>query len=200
MARRHHAAMLSQPFAVADARTGQVRATCRLMPPEAARHVGFPSERNFDLSALAHLRPRLVEVSGLWIDPEARADRVFTDLADSLARYLIAEGHDFVLATARVGIADGGHTAASMHAAAFARACSPDDLRITPHLPLALERLRTTLEAPASTHLRGWLRMGAWTCGDPCWNRDPHCAEIPLLLPLARLRSRHARRFLAAAA
>ena len=44
-----------------------------------------------------------------------------------MARYLIAEAHDFVLTSARVGIADGGHTAASMHAAAWVRARSPDE-------------------------------------------------------------------------
>lgn len=157
-------------------------------------------ERNFDLSALDPLRDRLVEIEAPGLDPAVRADRAFTQLGDHLARYLIAEGQDFVLTAVRVGIADGGHTAASMHAAAFARACSPDDLRVHPLRGLALERLSTTLKAPASSHLQGWLRLGAWVCGEPAWNREPHCAEIPLLLPLSRLRSRHARRFLAAAA
>jgi len=48
--------------------------------------------------------------------------------------------------------------------------------------------------------LQGWLRLGAWVCGEPAWNPELHTADIPLLLPLCRLRSRHARRFLAAAA
>ena len=157
-------------------------------------------ERHFDLSALDPLRDRLVEVDAAGLDPAVRVDRAFTQLGDHLARYLIAEGRDFVLTAISVGMADGGHTAASMHAAAFARACSPDDLRVHPLHGLALERLTTTLKAPASSHLQGWLRLGAWVCGDPAWNPELHSADIPLLLPLSRLRSRHARRFLATAA
>ena len=134
------------------------------------------------------------------MDGDVRTRREVTQFGDGLARDLIARGQDFVLTAVRVGIADGGHTAASMHAAAFARACSPDDLRIRPLRRLALERLATTLEAPAGSHLQAWLRLGAWVCGEPALNRDARCAEIPLLLPLCRLRSRHARRFLAAAA
>ena len=157
-------------------------------------------ERIFDLSALAPLRDRLVELDPAWVESAARTDKAFTQLGDRLARHLIDAGQDFVLTSVRVGIADGGHAAASMHAAAYARACSPDDLRVHPLRGLALERLATTLRAPAAPQLQGWLRLGAWVCGEPACNPEPHGAEIPLLLALSRLRSRRARRFLAAAA
>src|SRR4051812_2376191 len=96
----------------------------------------FPSERHFDFTALAPLRSRLVELDALAMEPEA------------IARFLIRERLDFVFTTAHVGIADGGHTAASMHHAAVARAVAPDDLRVVPRLPLAVERLSITLPAP----------------------------------------------------
>ena len=158
------------------------------------------ADRHFDLAALAPWRERMVLLDGLWLDPGLRVDRAFTRLGDDLARLLIAHGHDFLFTTARVGIADGGHAAASMHAVAFACAASPDDMRVCPIHGLPLARLTTTLRGPATPVLRGWLRLGAWVCGDPAWNPDADRAEIPLLLALSRLRSRHARRFLSAAA
>ena len=157
-------------------------------------------ERHFDLSALSPLRDRLLELEVPRFEPGERVDKAFTRLGDRLARHLIAAGHDFVLTAVHVGIADGGHTAASMHAAAFARACSPDDLRVKPVRDLGIERLIVTLRAPPAPELQAWLRLGAWVCGDPGWNAELHSADIPILLPLSRLRSRHARRFLAAAA
>jgi len=40
----------------------------------------------------------------------------------------------------------------------------------------------------------------AWVCGEPTWDRDFDRADIPLLLPLARMQARAARTFLAVAA
>jgi putative hemolysin len=193
--------MQSALFSVPDRRTGAIRVTCRLTAPDDARHAGgFPSERNFDFAGIGVLRERLVEIDALWVDASMRPERAFAELGERVARYLIAEGHDFLFTCARIGMADGGHTAASLHAQAIARAQAPDDLRVVPRHALAVERLTVTLDAPPPPHLQGWMQLGAWVCGEPAWNRDPHCAEIPLLLPLARLRSRPARRFLAAAA
>jgi putative hemolysin len=117
-----------------------------------------------------------------------------------VARYLIAHRLDFVFATVGVGMADGGHTAASMYHRAIAHARAPDDLQVLPRLPLAVARLCVTLRAPLDPQLQGWLGLGAWVCGAPAWNHERDCAEIPLLLPLSRLRSPRARQFLASAA
>jgi hypothetical protein len=157
-------------------------------------------ERTFDLSALAPLRHRMLVVEPPAVDPSVRADRAFRRLGDRLARRLIAEGRDFVLASVRLQVPDGGRAVAAMHAAAFARAASPEDLRVRPLRPLALDGLVPALRAPAAPDLKGWLRLGAWICGAPGWDDDAPCVEIPLLLPLSRLRSRPARRFLATAA
>ena len=198
---RQHPPMPSSSFSLPDRRTGAVRASCRLTSPDDARQAGrFPSERHFDFAGIGLLRERLVEVDALWLDASMRPERAFAELGERLARYLIVEGHDFVFTTARVGMADGGHTAASLHAQAVSRAHSPDDLRVVPRHALAVERLTITLEAPAAPHLQGWIQLGAWVCGEPAWSRDPHAVEIPLLLPLTRLRARPARRFLAIAA
>jgi putative hemolysin len=175
--------------------------TCRIIAPAAARRAGgFPSERHFDFSALRPLRARMVEVDALWLSPAARPQRAFGELGERLARYLIAEGHDFVFAAARIGIEDGGHAAASLHAAAAAGSCAPEDLRVLPRHRLEVEYLSVRPGSRSCPQLEGWLQLGAWVCGAPACDGASHDARIPLLLPLSRIRSRHARRFLAAAA
>ena len=62
------------------------------------------------------------------------------------------------------------------------------------------QRLSAPVLPRACARLQGWLHLGAWVCGDLAAGRAAHTAEIPLLLGLARLRSRRARRFIAQAA
>jgi putative hemolysin len=44
--------------------------------------------------------------------------------------------------------------------------------------------------------LKGYLRSGAWICGDPAWDPDFHSADFFLLLPLSKLDDRYARHYL----
>lgn len=50
-------------------------------------------------------------------------------------------------------------------------------------------------KAKAPSLLKGWLRAGAWICGEPAWNPDFNTADLPLLLPMERLKPRYARQF-----
>ncbi len=38
--------------------------------------------------------------------------------------------------------------------------------------------------------LRGYLCSGAWVCGEAAWDPEFNCADLFLLLPLARLEGR----------
>ncbi|MEY3580674.1 MAG: hypothetical protein RI984_1778, partial [Pseudomonadota bacterium] len=44
--------------------------------------------------------------------------------------------------------------------------------------------------------IKGYLKSGAWVCGDPAWDPDFHSADLFMMLPLARLDSRYARHYL----
>ena len=140
-------------------------------------------ERHFDLAQLDVLRDRMVEVEA------ARA---------SLARYLIDNGYDYAIGCVSLSLADGGHSAASIARAALERSESPVDFRVFPRRPLPLALLHDTRRAAMPQLLRAWLARGAWVCGDPAQGDD--VAELPLLLPLARMRGREARSFLRHAA
>lgn len=46
---------------------------------------------------------------------------------------------------------------------------------------------------------KGYLRAGAFICGEPAWDPDFRCADFFVLLPLAATDARYARRFVAPA-
>lgn len=179
----------------------RVVGTYRILTPAAASAAGgYYLEQLFDIAPLDVLRERMVEVGRACVDPGFRAGPVLLTMWSALARYLVDNGHDFVIGSASLELADGGHRAASIYRKVAAGALSPDDLRVRPRQPLPLGRLRDTVAASPPSLLRGYVNLGAWVCGDPAWDLEFSCADLPVLLPLSRMQGRYARHFLARAA
>ncbi len=184
-----------------DLRSQRVVCACSLLPPAIVESAGgYDAERIFDLDMLGVLRNRIVELGGPRIDRGYRAGTILHHVWSSLARYLVEHGYDYVMATVEMPLRDGGHTAASVFRCVSESRMSPEDLRAIPRQRLPLEALRNFLPHDPPPLLRAWLDLGAWVCGDPAIDPDFDRAAIPLLLPLARMRERYARRFLARAA
>ena len=183
---------------VRDVERRVVVGTYRILAPHAARKAGgYYAEVLFDMTQLDVLRERMVEVGRACVHPEYRSGTVMLHLWSRLARYLVDNGHDYVMGSASIPLADGGHTAASIYRSASARQMSPVDLRVVPRYRLALESLHDALTPPPPALLKGYLNLGAWICGEPAIDAHFGCADLPVLLPLARMRDRYARHFLA---
>jgi len=43
--------------------------------------------------------------------------------------------------------------------------------------------------------IKGYLRAGAFICGEPAWDPDFNCADFFMLLPMSRLTGRYNRHF-----
>ena len=103
---------------VRDAAAGLVVGTYRILAPEAARRAGgYCAEALFDFSQLDVLRERMVEVGRACVHPDYRCGATMLLLWSSLARYLVDNGHDYVVGSASIPLADGGHAAASIYRA-----------------------------------------------------------------------------------
>lgn len=184
-----------------DIAADRLVATYRLLAPDAARRAGsYAAEDLFELGLLGVLRGRMVELGRVCVHPAYRCAAVSHMLWKSLASYLLERGHDYVLGCVTLDLADGGHAAASIYRRAASAAQSPDDLRALAYRPLPLERLRDSVPAKRPALLAELMDLGAWVCGEPGLDRDFGRAEVPLLLPLARMRTRNVREFLAKAA
>lgn len=186
-----------QHLIVTDEQQGQVVGTYRILSPRAAREAGrYYSEGEFDLQRLAHLRGHLVEIGRSCIDADYRTGAVITLLWSGLAQYMVRGGYEHLIGCASLSMADGGHAAANIYRQVKEQHASPAEYRVFPHAPLPVDDLYTGLATDVPPLIKGYLRAGAWVCGDPAW--DPHfnTADIPMLLPMSNMSARYARHFL----
>lgn len=176
--------------------SGEVVGTYRILAPENARRIGgYYSENEFDLTRLNHLRPRLVEIGRSCVHPDYRNGATIALLWGGLARYMRERGHEYLIGCASISMADGGHTAASLYNRLAAQR-APLEYRVFPRCPLPLAALRGDMPAEAPPLIKGYLRAGAWICGEPAWDPDFNTADLPILLPMSRTDARYARHFL----
>jgi putative hemolysin len=185
---------------VRDTKTLKVVGTYRVLSPQAARKIGqFYSESEFDLSRLNNLRNSIAEAGRACIHPDYRSGGVIMMLWAGLAAFMKREQCEYLIGCASISLADGGHNAAALYRALADTNLSPAEYRVTPHLPFPIERELVTASGHVATVpplIKGYLRGGAWICGEPAWDPDFHSADLFMLLPLAKLDKRYARHYL----
>ena len=182
---------------VRDSKTLKVVGTYRVMGPNAAREMGkFYSEQEFDLSRLNNLRGSIAEAGRACIHPDYRSGGVIMMLWAGLAAFMKKEHCQYLIGCASVSLADGGHNAAALYHAINDSSLSPSDYRVTPHLPFPIEEREPGHVAQIPPLIKGYLRSGAWVCGQPAWDPDFHSADFFLMLPLSKLDDRYARHYL----
>ncbi|RJF96321.1 GNAT family N-acetyltransferase [Noviherbaspirillum saxi] len=183
---------------VRDSGTLQVVGTYRLLKPAAARETGrLYCESEFDLLRFEHLRGRMVEAGRACIHPDYRSGAVIMLLWAGLAGYLRRHHCDYLIGCASISLADGGANASVVYQQlATSQHIAPAEYRATPHLRLPLQQCDADAPRAIPPLLKAYLRSGAWICGEPAWDPEFHCADLLVLLPLANLDSRYARRYL----
>lgn len=184
---------------VRDDDSGETVGTYRILTPDSAERVGYYAESEFDLTRLRHLRPRLVEIGRSCVHRDYRTGATITLLWAGLARFMRENRYDYLVGCASISMADGGHQAASLYhrlASGQASHLGPAEYRVFPRCPLPLAALRRDQAAETPPLIRAYLRAGAWICGEPAWDPDFNTADLPILLPMARLDNRYAKHFL----
>lgn len=179
--------------------TGDVVGTYRILPPLAARRLGcYYSEAEFDLTRLQLLRGSIAEVGRSCVHPDYRTGAVIAQLWSGLAREAVARGYCYLAGCASVGMADGGHGAASLYHRLARTHLAPPEYRVFPRCPLPLDALDCGRAAELPPLLKGYLRLGAYLCGEPAWDPDFSTADFFVSLPVARIEARYARHFFGA--
>ena len=180
---------------VHDETTQKIIGTYRILAPEAARRAGsYYSETEFNLERLKHLRERTVEVGRSCIAPEYRTGGTIALLWSGLMRYMLPNHHEYLSGCASIGMADGGHAAAGIFSRMEAH-MAPIEYRVFPNCPLPLDRIEASKDAEVPPLIKGYLRAGAYVCGDPAWDPDFNTADLLMLLPMSRIDARYARHF-----
>jgi putative hemolysin len=182
---------------VRDSDTLNVVGTYRVLGPNAVRESGrFYSEQEFDLSRLNNLRGSIAEAGRACIHPDYRSGAVIMMLWAGLAAFMKREQCQYLVGCASVSLADGGHNAAALYHSITDSNLAPSEYRVIPHLPFPIEERAPGHVAQVPPLIKGYLRSGAWICGQPAWDPDFHSADFFMMLPLAKLDSRYARHYL----
>lgn len=182
---------------VRDSDTLNVVGTYRVLGPSAAREKGrFYSEQEFDLSRLDNLRGSIAEAGRACIHPDYRSGAVIMMLWAGLAAFMKREHCQYLIGCASVSLADGGHNAAAIYQSLNEANFAPSEYRVIPHLPFPIEERAAGQSAQLPPLIKGYLRSGAWICGQPAWDPDFHSADFFMMLPLAKLDNRYARHYL----
>ena len=205
---------------VRDDTTGDIVGTYRMLPPHRAAAAGrLYSDSEFDLARFAPLRDILVETGRSCVHPDHRNGAVINLMWTGIARYLHLHGHRWLAGCASVpcakdsasgplggptdrvqGVTDGDDTVDRVWELANRKHLAPPALRVTPRVPFPVRGLpdepRAALLAAVPPLLRGYLRLGAWICGEPAHDPDFKCADFLVLLSLDRVDPRYLKHFL----
>ncbi|MEG3627947.1 GNAT family N-acetyltransferase [Streptomyces poriticola] len=183
---------------VREETTGQVVGTYRLLPPERAAVAGrLYAENEFDIAGLDGIRPGLVEVGRSCVHPDHRDGAVIGLIWAGIARYMTDRGHEWLAGCCSVPLADGGALAAATWDRVRAKHLAPEEYRVRPLLPWVPDGGRpAAARADLPALLRGYLRLGAWVCGEPAHDPDFGVADLYVLLPMRRVNPRYLRHFL----
>lgn len=182
---------------VRDAETGEVVGTYRLLPGSRARLLGrFYADGEFDLTRLKHLRDATVEIGRSCVHPDYRSGATIGRLWAGLAEYMEQHSMQYLMGCASLSMADGGYLAASVYRRIVRTGLSPLEYRVFPRCALPLDALDSDIEAAPPPLVKGYLRVGAYVCGEPAWDPDFNTADLLMLLPMSRMEARYARHFL----
>ena len=128
------------------------------------------------------------------IDPDYRTGGTIALLWSGLVRYMLQNNYEYLIGCASIGMADGGHAAVGIFSS-LASHIAPTEYRVFPICPLPLNRIEARKDAEVPPLIKGYLRAGAYVCGDPAWDPDFNTADLLMLLPMARIDARYARHF-----
>ena len=180
---------------VRDSGTNHVVGTYRILNGAMARRIGgFYSDQEFDLDRLNHLRDETIEVGRSCVHCDYRTGAAIALLWSGLVRYMDARGYRYIMGCASISMADGGHMAARVYRDLQRTSLSPIEYRVFPRCALPLEAYHCTPGGIIPPLIKGYLRLGAYVCGAPAWDPDFNTADLLIMLPLARMDVRYARR------
>jgi putative hemolysin len=182
---------------VEDEACGEVVGTYRVLLPADARRIGaLYTEGEFHIDRLLPIRDELVEIGRACVHPDYRTGAVIMLLWAGLGELLAGLPQRYLIGCASVPMADGGHYAASLYRQLSVTDAGPEAFRVFPKDRLPVERLLHGCDVVVPPLVKGYLRAGGQLIGEPHHDRAFGCADLPMMLSLARLGRRHARRFM----
>ena len=184
---------------VVDETLGKVVGTYRILSPWGARTVKrMYSEGEFRVDALRPIAHEIFEVGRACIHPAYRSSGALARLWSGLGAYVRENNVKYLAGCASVALDSGSLNLGALRAELMSKHLAPVDFRVEPIR--GLQSLGDPMGARPTPPplLKGYLRLGAWVCGEPAWDPDFDSADFFVLLPIERMVPRYAQHFLGA--
>lgn len=184
---------------VVDEALDKVVGTYRILAPWGARAVKrMYSEGEFRIDSLKPIANEIFEVGRACVHPAYRNSGVLARLWTGLFAYVRDNHVKFLAGCASVPLDSGSLNLGALRAELMSKYLAPVDFRVEPIRGLHSLGDPTGSRPVAPPLLRGYLRLGAWVCGEPAWDPDFDSADFFVLLPIERMVPRYAQHFLGA--
>lgn len=181
---------------VRDTTTGFVVACTRILTDDRVGFTGgFYSAGEFDMGLMGHLPGRTMEIGRTCVDPAYRNGAVIALLWSGIADLISRERFDYLFGCASISLEDGGASAHAIIDTLRADYLSPSFHRVRPRIALPAADAKTTAPVRMPPLLKAYVALGAKACGEAYWDADFNCADVFMMLNVAELEPRYARRF-----
>lgn len=165
----------------------------RLLPGERAERIGgFYAETEFDLGDFAAARRQCVEIGRACVAPEYRGGTTLAMLWAGVLGYAMRHGYRYIIGCASVPAHVGESSVAHLYH--YLRGRHHADMHVRPLTPMPMPTRLQPADLSIPPLLLGYLRAGAQIGGPPAWDPAFGCADFFIVLPLARMDARYARR------
>lgn len=181
---------------VRDTHTGDIVATTRLLSHFQARRLGrFYSEGEFYLQGVLALPGYFLEIGRTCVDPRHRGSVVLGTLWNGLANYVRQGRFDYLIGCASIPPGPSGFAVEAVYRQIEAHQFGAASLGVKPLHPVPAHKRCVQNESGIPPLLQAYLGLGAWICGEPCWDEDFNVMDVFILLDVTRLDVRYERRF-----
>jgi putative hemolysin len=185
---------------VTDLLRDKVVGTYRILPPWGARTLKRRySETEFRIDSLRPIAHELFEVGRACIHPAYRSGSngaVLARLWSGLGAYVRENRVKYLGGCASVQLERGALNLGALRAELMSKHLAPEDYRVEPIRGLPHLGDPEGVRPAIPPLLKGYLRLGAWVCGEAAWDPDFDTADYFVLLPVERIVPRYARHFL----
>jgi putative hemolysin len=122
---------------------------------------------------------------------------VIAVLWSGVAHYIQQRQVNYLFGCASVPLGENDCQAAAIMNRLRRQAMAPDSIQVVPRAPIKTRvGVSSVLDAPLPALLKGYVRLGALACGEPCRDPDFEVADVLMLLDMRSLNPAYARHFL----
>ncbi len=181
---------------VQDLSSNAIIGCTRLLSQAQAAKLGhFYSEVEFHIGNVIGLNGRFLEIGRTCVDPAYRGSAVLTSLWSGLAEYVWRGGFQYLMGCASIPPGPSGFAVDAVYRRIAAEQFGPPSLAVYPKNPVPKWKRCHRDESGIPPLLQAYLRLGAWVCGEPCWDEDFGVMDVFILLDVHRLQLRYERHF-----